>query len=374
MKIGIDSRAAEWYRGTGIGTYSHQLIKFLNKIDSINNYILYLPKTCNSNISFKNNFRIKHIEYKKNNNFWRDVDNPINIFNDSIDIFHVPQNGIGLPNGKNCPFVITLHDIIPAKLPETVSDTYLEIFYNKIKKIISLCDGIITVSNYSKEDILKEFNFPPEKIFVTYLASEKIYKPLNVTLSKKMVKKYYGISDDYILYIGGFSPRKNIIGLIEAFNLLKHKYRPQIKLIIAGNKGKSYRIYKDRVEKLHLENDVIFTGFIPMEHIPYIYNASELFVYPSFYEGFGLPPLEAMACGIPVIASNATSIPEILRDSALYINPYDIDDIYKKIYITLVDKKLRNELIKKGFKRVSELSWEKTAIDTLDAYKKIAQQ
>ncbi|KYH34949.1 mannosylfructose-phosphate synthase [Clostridium tepidiprofundi DSM 19306] len=374
MKIGIDSRAAAWYRGTGIGTYSYQLIKSLNEIDCINNYVLYLPKTCNSNVSFKNNFRIKHIEYKRNNNFWIDVNNTINILNDSLDIFHVPQNGIGLCYNKNCRYVITLHDIIPAKMPETVSDTYLEIFKKEMSKIIPLCDGIITVSNYSKEDISKEFNFPKEKIFVTYLASEEIYKPLNIALSKKIIKKYHGISEDYILYIGGFSPRKNILGLLDAFNILKHKYKSQIKLIIAGKKGKSYYIYKKRVEKLHLENDVIFTGFIPMKHIPYLYNASKLFVYPSFYEGFGLPPLEAMACGIPVIASNTTSIPEILKDSALYIDPYNIDDMYKKIYRALVDNKLRSELIKKGFKRVSELSWKKTAVETLNAYKKIVQQ
>ena len=141
---------------------------------------------------------------------------------------------------KPCKMVITLHDIIPYKMPETVGPSYLKIFLEQIPKIVPQCDGIITVSNFSKEDIMREFDYPGEKIFVTHLAPEDIYKPKDKRFSKGLINKLYGIENDYILYIGGFSPRKNIIGLIEAFSKLVLKHKKDIKLVIAGKKGLSY--------------------------------------------------------------------------------------------------------------------------------------
>lgn len=371
MKIGIDARAAKWYRGTGIGTYSYQLIHSLNKIDNFNDYLLFVPDDCKLAIPFKENFHIKSIKQDSQNNFWNEVDNPNKLIDKSLDIYHVPQNGIGLPSKKTCPFVITLHDVIPYKMPDTVGEQYLKIFNEKLPNIIPLCDGIITVSEYSKEDIIKAFNYPREKIYVTYLASEDIYKPYDKALSKSIIEKNYSITGDYILYIGGFSPRKNILGLLNSFSLLLPKLKKDTKLVIAGSKGKSYDIYKKRAQDLHIDDKVIFPGFISMDHIPFMYNACELFVYPSFYEGFGLPPIEAMACGVPVIASNATSIPEIVKDSTLLVNPYDVNDLSEKMYNALLDNNLRQSLITKGLKRASTLTWEHTAASTLSAYQNI---
>ena len=371
MKIGIDARAAKWYRGTGIGTYSYQLIHSLNKIDNYNDYLLYVPDDCKLAIPFKKNFQIKKIKQDNQNNFWSEVDTHNPLIDKSMDIYHVPQNGVGLPALKSCPLVITLHDVIPYKMPDTVSAQYLKIFKEKLPNIIPLCDGIITVSEYSKEDIIKVFNFPREKIYVTHLASEDIYKPYDKTFSKSIIEKNYSITGDYILYIGGFSPRKNIVGLLNSFSLLLPRLKKDMKLVIAGSKGKSYDIYKKRAQDLKIDENVIFPGFISMEHIPFMYNACELFVYPSFYEGFGLPPIEAMACGVPVIASNATSIPEIVKDSTLLVDPYDIDDLSEKMYNVLHDSDLRESLITKGLKRAAELTWEHTAADTLTAYQSI---
>ncbi len=371
MKIGIDARAAKWYRGTGIGTYCYQLIHSLNKIDNYNDYSLFVPNDCRLAIPFGENFHIKNIKQENQNNFWNEVNIPNPFMDKSMDIYHVPQNGIGLPEKKQCPFVITLHDVIPYKMPETVGQQYLKIFKEKLPNIISMCDGIITVSEYSKQDIANAFNFPKEKIYVTYLASEDIYKPYNKTLSKLIIEKNYSISGDYILYIGGFSPRKNILGLLESFSILFPKLKKDMKLVIAGSKGKSYDMYKKRAQALHIEDKVIFPGFISMDHIPFMYNACELFVYPSFYEGFGLPPIEAMACGVPVITSNVTSIPEIVKDSTLLVNPYDLVELSENMYNAIFDNDLRQSLINKGLKRASTLTWEHTAADTLKAYENI---
>ncbi|MCY6369862.1 glycosyltransferase family 4 protein [Clostridium ganghwense] len=372
MKIGIDSRAAKWYRGTGIGTYSYQLINSLNKIDCQNKYLLFMPESNVCSIKFNKNYTIKNISQNMSGNFWNEVNIPNILKTKDIDLYHVPQNGIGLPKTKTCRFIITLHDIIPYKMPETVGENYLKIFTKEIPRIIPMCDGIITVSHYSKQDIVNYFNFPPEKIFVTHLANEDIYKPLDKTKCKEFIKKTYHIEDDYILYVGGFSPRKNIVGLLEAFsNLLSKLKNSNLKLVIAGSQGKSYSIYKKRTETLGIENSVIFPGFIPLEHMPILYNASKIFVYPSLYEGFGLPPIEAMACGVPIVASKLASIPEVVGDAAMLINPHDIFQLSEAMYHIISNKDLENQLIKKSLFRSSQFSWVKTAEKTLQAYENI---
>ncbi|WP_055669358.1 glycosyltransferase family 4 protein [Desnuesiella massiliensis] len=371
MKIGIDGRAAKWYRGTGIGTYTYQLIKSLNNIDLLNDYLIFMPEDYHKELSLKENFNVKAITKNMVNNFWDEVNIPNILENKEVELYHIPQNGVGLPPKKNCHFVITLHDVIPYKMPETVGERYLNIFLNEMPSIVSRCDGIITVSNYSKEDIAKAFNFPKEKIYVTHLASEEIYKPLNIDFCKNFIKENYGINEDFILYIGGFSPRKNILGLIEAFSNIVNKNKKNIKLVIAGSKGISYEMYKNRTINLKVEEDVLFPGFIPLNHLPLFYNAAELFVYPSFYEGFGLPPLEAMSCGTPVIASNITSIPEILDNGAILINPSNSEELYDAIIKVLEDKNFKNDLILKGLVRSSEFNWNKTAKETLLSYNKI---
>ncbi|WP_139905718.1 glycosyltransferase family 4 protein [Clostridium thermarum] len=371
MKIGIDGRAAKWYRGTGIGNYTYQIINTLNQLDNSNSYLLFMPENCSTDIPFNQNFKIRNITENRSDSFWDEVNIPNILHDNEVEIYHVPQNGIGLPMDKPCKMVITLHDIIPYKMPETVGPSYLKIFLQQVPQIVPLCDGIITVSNFSKEDIMREFNYPAEKIFVTHLAPEEIYKPNDKKISKLLIKNIYGIEGDFVLYIGGFSPRKNIIGLLEAFSKLVQKYRKDLKLVIAGKKGISYEIYKKKTEELGLVDRVIYPGFIVMDHLPYLYSAAELFVYPSFYEGFGLPPVEAMACGVPVIASNTTSIPEVLGDSAILINPLDIDDLHEAMWKVLEDSALKDSLITKGFVRSSELSWKSTALQTLKAYNKI---
>lgn len=369
MRIGIDGRAAKWYRGTGIGTYTYELINSLNKIDFTNKYNIFLPYGSATDINFNSSFTIKSISTDPNNNFWNEVNIP-NILSDSnIDIYHVPQNGIGLPMDKKCPFIITLHDVIPYKMPETVGKEYLKIFTRDMPKIIEKCDGIITVSDFSKNDIVKTFNFPKEKIYVTYLAAENIYYPKNINESKKVAESY-GIDEEYILYIGGFSPRKNIIGLIEGFSILLKHYKKKIKLVIAGKHGISYETYRKRAEDLGILDSVLFPGFIKLQDLPYLYTKASLFAYPSFYEGFGLPPIEAMACGTPVISSNITSIPEVLGDSALLVNPKDVYEIAAAMEQILEDDSIRNLLKAKGIIKSSSLSFDKTAIKTIEAYDK----
>lgn len=371
MKLGIDGRAAKWYRGTGIGTYTYQLINYLNKIDRINEYLLFMPSSCKYDTPMGANFNVSSITDGDVGTFWDEVNVPNILKNSDVELYHVPQNGVGLPEDKTNAFTITLHDVIPYKMPQTCSSSYLKIFTEKMPKIVSRCDGIITVSNHSKKDIMETLNVPSDKIFVTPLASEDIYRPLDKKLSRQVVDTNYSINSDYVLYVGGFSPRKNILGLIEAFSKLVLCYKKDIKLVIAGKHGLSYEIYKNRAHSLGLEGKVLFPGFIPIEHLPYMYNACSLFVYPSFYEGYGLPTIEAMSCGVPIVASKDTSIPEVVGKGALLIDPYNIDQLCDAMYKVLSDFNLRQELILHALVKASEYSWENTAKHTLIAYNKI---
>ena len=173
------------------------------------------------------------------------------------------------------------------------------------------------------------------------------------------------------MYVGGFSPRKNITGLIEAYSKLPEKLINTFKLVITGKKGRSYDIYKNRAEELKVSSNVIFTDYIPQEDMPLFYNAAEVLVYPSFYEGFGLPPIEAMACGTPVIASNVTSLPEVCFESALLINPFDIDLLSYNIERVLSNSLLKLTMVRKSLLRSNNFSWQKTAQGTINAYNSI---
>ncbi|SHK06872.1 Glycosyltransferase involved in cell wall bisynthesis [Hathewaya proteolytica DSM 3090] len=369
MKIGIDGRAAKWYRGTGIGTYTYELINYFNYCHDLQNDHLFVHLCGDVNLpDYKNHVQYVPAVNSYKNNFWDEVLVPNEIDQLKLDLYHIPQNGIGMPLNQNCPYIITLHDIIPCKLPQTVSDKFLSIFNKYMPSIIENAKAIITVSQFSKDDIAREFNYDKNHIHVTHLASEEIYKPLNKSISKSIIKEQYNICSDYILYVGGFSPRKNILGLIEAFYTLKKRYKTPIKLVIAGTKGLSYEIYKTRVHELSLDENVLFPGFIQLEHMPYLYNAAEFLAYPSLYEGFGLPPLEAMSCGIPVISSNITSIPEVLGDAAKLINPMDFDELSLAMEEMLTDKKLYHHYKKLSLEKAKNYSWEKTVQKTVKAY------
>ncbi|MGL5822830.1 MAG: glycosyltransferase family 4 protein [Sarcina sp.] len=367
MNISMDCRAANIYRGTGIGNYTYQLLNNINLIDKENKYNICISENSALDINLQENFSIQYSNKFKKNNFWDNIKEPINLSNNT-NLHHNPQNGVGLLENINIPQSITLHDIIPLKMPETVSDAYFKIFDTEISKILSNANGIITVSNYSKNDIHQTLNYPLEKIFVTHLAAEKQYKILNENLCTQILKEYYNLEPNYILYVGGFSPRKNILGLINSFELAKHFLPKNTKLIIIGQKGISYITYQNRVNELNLENDVIFTGFIKNEHMPIFYNLAKVLIYPSFYEGFGLPPLEAMACGTPVIASNLTSIPEVLEDAALLINPYDEIALAESIKEIFSNTLLENTLIQKSILHSNKFDWKNTARTTLDAF------
>lgn len=366
MKIAIDARGINWYRGTGIGTYTENVIKNLIDIDKNDYFRLYW-----SDKNFES-FHRKNVDIvmtsRKQHRFFEQNYFPYDLERENIDIYHVPQNGIGLTEEIKCKKIITIHDLIPYIMPETVGKGYLLKFLREVPYLIQNADGIITVSEYSKKDILKFFPVDENKIYVTPLAADSIYKPLNKEVCLSFLKENYNIGTPFVLYIGGFSKRKNVEALINSFIKISSNFDKDYSLVIVGARKDLGTFLSSKYTD---SSKIIFTDFVPQNDLPYLYNGCEVFVYPSLYEGFGLPPLEAMSCGAPVITSNITSIPEVVEDSGMLINPYDENELGKSIEKVLSDNILKQSLKEKGLKQSSKFSWNKTSQATLEAYQKI---
>ena len=367
MNIGIDARGINLYKGSGIGTYTRNLI--FNLINSNLKDKFNLLWTGNEDKNFiKNNTSLTFISGRYNS-FYEDFYIPHWINEKKLDLYHLPQNGLGMSLDSNSKIVVTIHDLIPYAMPETVGKGYLDKFLKEMPKIISSCSGIITVSEYSKNDILRFFpNFPSEKIYVTPLAANESFKPIEKESCKNVIKNLFKIDSPFILYLGGFSSRKNVKSLILAFKKIIKDLPNDYKLVLGGTlQDEGFTLQKIVIDN-NLENNVIFTGYLKDSLLPIFYNAADVFVYPSYYEGFGLPPLEAMCCKTPVITSNLTSIPEVTNNAALLINPSNEDELSDALIKILKDDYLRKELSEKGYLKSLEFSWKKTCKLTYDAY------
>lgn len=372
MKIAIDSRSATLHAGSGIGTYTKNLVLNLLNINSSDRLNVIWTGELPSNIK-KDNADIFLIS-GRHGEFFEKFYLPNLLNKNNIDLYHIPQNGIGFPFDSSINTIVTIHDLIPYIMPETVGKGYLKRFLRDMPYIISQAAGIITVSEYSKKDILRFFpEFPEEKIFVTPLAANTTFKPLDKNLCKKHIKDNFKVEDPFILYVGGFSKRKNVKELILAFKHVKPSLNKNYKLIIAGSLRDEGISLKNFVESEGLSDSIVFTGFIEDSFLPTLYNAADAFVYPSLYEGFGLPPLEAMSCKTPVITSNLTSIPEVTSDAAILINPHNIDELSSALVTLLNNDSLKQNLAEKGYKRSQNFTWNNTAEKTFAAYKKVIE-
>ncbi|GAA0744100.1 glycosyltransferase family 1 protein [Clostridium oceanicum] len=370
MKISIDGRGINWYKGTGIGTYTEKILKHMINKYSEDFFNIYWSGD-NYQSFKKENTRII-MTSKRYSRFFEQYFFPHDLNIENPDIYHVPQNGIGLSEYIHCKKISTIHDLIPYIMPETVGKGYLYKFLRDMPKIINLSDSIITVSNQSKKDIIKFFNVDKDKIFSIPLAADEKYKPLDKEHCKNTAKNKYNITKPYILYLGGFSARKNVKSLILAFSKIYNKLNKEYQLVIVGSKKDRAPYLEKLTSTFKIKSNIIFTGFVPEDDLPILYNGSDAFVYPSLYEGFGLPLLEAMSCATPIITSNVSSIPEVVSDSALLIDPSNLDDLSNSIEKLINNSALQKTLSEKGYARSKLFSWEKTASSTFEVYKKLS--
>lgn len=349
----------------GIGNYTYSLLTNLLKIDPKNNYSILLPKNNQSDLVFLpilNRLTMKREYYKY-------LPYDAERLSGRFDLYHETNY---IPRHFSGKKVVTICDMSCKIFPEyhPIHRTLrFKLFENRMRNV----DRIITISENSRQEIINLLKVPEDRVAVTYLGASNEYKPLTITVEQILqLKALYNIPDQYVLYVGTVEPRKNLNRLIEAFHIFKQEsHHPEVKLVIVGGKGWLYDKIFSRIKELKMEKDIIFTGYVQDEYLPFLYNLALAFIYPSIYEGFGLPPLEAMSCGTPVISANTSSIPEVVGDAGLLIDPYNINEIAGALLQVIQSNSLRSEMSRKGLEQAGKFSWEKCASETLKIYSEL---
>lgn len=374
MRIGIDARL---YTSafTGIGRYVYELIDNLLKIDEHNEYVLFFNKAGFD--EFKNPrahdgksgrgvekilVNAAHYSFSEQWRFFKILRGA------NLDLMHFTH--FNAPVFYRRPSVVTIHDLTLSLYPGKKMNGWLyRVAYHVIiKSIVHRAKKIIAVSQNTKNDLVKILRADEKKIEVIHEGANKMFHKIS---DDKIVTDFLGkigLGRPYILYTGVWRNHKNLVNLIKTFAILKHKYRFAGKLVITGKEDPWYPEVKQTVRDERLEGMVRFTGLVPDEDLVLLYNGAAVYVFPSFYEGFGLPALEAFACGIPLCAAKSSSLPEICGNAAVFFDPHNPDDMAEKIASVLNDKQKADELIARGHERLKEFSWERMACETLKIY------
>jgi len=374
MRIAIDARMGE-IRG-GIGVYTRELISQLADIDKKNQYFVIVNKHGDRNfVPSADNFTILVSSITRKHYFIKDLWNlfflPFLLKANNIDIYFNPRYVLPIFKG-NIKMVVTIHDMIALMFPEIWPGISGFRIRNYIKYSSQRADIIITISSWAKKDIVRILKVPKDKVKVIYCGiNKKLFKPIPDLSLQRLVKRKYGIRKNFILTVGPLGARKNHDRLIDAYSILPKYIREDYQLIVTGEKKGTYNNLLGKASKTCLVDDIIFTGFIPEKEMPVVINAASLFVFPSLYEGFGIPLLEAMACGAPILASNVSSIPEVVGGAALLFDPYDINEMASVIDRAITNKNLRQKLVQRGFERIKKYSWENTAKEILGVFREL---
>lgn len=288
---------------------------------------------------------------------------PYDLFTTKADLYH-GTNFVHTPMTKG-KSVITIHDLAFMKYPDATTHNIYKHHTRWIPYSVKRCDRIIADSHHTKRDIVEFLGVDEDRIDVIHLAAESRFKYVEATDS--IINKYQ-LPAQYLLFVGTLEPRKNLSGLLQSYSLLKRNTTTQAKLVIVGAKGWKYDPIFELIKELKLQDDVIFTGFIADEDLPAIYSKATAFVMPSIYEGFGLPLLEAMQCGVPVIGSNVSAIPEIIGEHGMLIDPFDTEAWAASMHLLITDKQKHAYYKELALQRASQFTWEKTAAQTKKVY------
>ena len=381
MNIGIDIRSLMEKEITGVGEYTYHLLRHLFEIDNKNNYYLfynsrqdvekYIPSFPKDNVHYckftaPNKTLTLSLKLFKHPKLDKWIKKKYNV--PSIDLFIFPNLAF---LQTNCPYILTAHDLSFEFFPEFLS--LKRKLWHKIigpKKLFQNAKKVISVSHNTKNDLIDHYLVKPTNIKTIASGINQSYRILKDTDPKfKKIRKKYKLPKNFILYLGTIEPRKNIGGLIDAYQKFKKETDSKLELVIAGKLGWKYKQFLNQTNK---DSTIHFVNFIHDKEKRYFYNMAELFLYPSFYEGFGFPPLEAMACGCPVVTSNNSSMSEVCENAAPLIDPNNIQDIVRAMQ-TILDPENRQDFIEKGLLQAKQFNWYQTArevLQTIESLKK----
>jgi glycosyltransferase involved in cell wall biosynthesis len=362
----------------GAGRYAKNILENLVQLDRQNKYFLFVTENNKTNFQLRADNFIQITCPLPSSSIlarilWEQFILPWQLLYYRIDILFTPS--VAIPFWTPGKTVTVIHDMIPfhksvVKYSKTRSIYIRAATINAIKK----SDIIIAVSEHTKREIIEFCASPEGKILVSLEGTDTKYQKIS---SKSIINEgriKYKLPDRFILFVGTLEPGKNLQGLIEAFYQLKKENRITQKLVIVGAYGWGTQRHLELINEPILKDEIIFTGYVPDEDLPLIYNAADLFVFPSFYEGFGLPPLEAMACGTAVITSKLSSLPEIVGDAGLLINPYNTKELTDAIERVIKDEGLRAEMITKGFEQAKKFSWRRASEIIYNTFNRVGEK
>jgi len=383
MRIGIDYTSAV-RQAAGIGRLTRGVVHALARLDHDNEYVLLLvgcqPEEAGGN--WPPNFTVRTIPIAERlmTILWHRLRVPflwVEWWTGPLDVFHAPD--FVLPPVRRARTLVTVHDLSFMRRPECTPSALRSYLNKVVPRSVRRADRVLADSQSTRRDLMELLGAPGDKIQVIYGGVEERFQPVRDQETLAQVRARYRLPEHFILGLGTLEPRKNFERLIIAYARLMGRWPgaersvdlPH-KLVIAGRRGWLYEEIFTQVRQLGLHNDIIFAGFIADEDLPALYTLADCFAYPSLYEGFGLPPLEAMACGTPVVVSNVASLPEVVGDAGLLVDPEDVEDIARALGRVLTDEGLRRRMIERGLARAREFTWERAARLLLAEYKRVA--
>ncbi len=371
MRIGIDIRElsvlstkAGWYQ------YTYNLVANLLAHDDRNDYVLLSTlRGFEGNGNIPGRFVLR-CSGKLSSLLLERLSLPVELLVGKVDVFHGPC--FLVPRARRSKIVSTLHDLMAITHPEFLKPEWVASTRETIAGAARRADRIIAVSNFTKGEIVERLHVPEERVRVVYNGIAPVYRPMEDRPAIERVKARYGIQGPYLLFVGNIEPKKNILALIEAWALLRRESRFQGSLVVVGKKDWHFDAVRQACRRHGVESEVLFTDVVDGDDLPYLYCGAEAFVFPSLHEGFGIPVIEAMACGAPVVASNRASIPEVASGAALLVDPLKPAEIAAAAHSIISDGAVRRWLVEKGLKRAKEFSWERAARETLAVYNELA--
>jgi glycosyltransferase involved in cell wall biosynthesis len=367
MRIGVDARLIH-HQPAGISNYTWHLLHALQEIDQQDEFVVFQHRRQTQALISQSNFQRATL-YAPVHTRLEQWMLPLELLRYSLSLLH--STDFIPPLYSPIPTVITVHDLAFLHWPHFLTAQHAA-YYGQIDRAVQRAKHIIVPSEHTKHDLIRQLGVPSNKISVIYEAAAPFYRPLPVLEVRRQVQKHFHTPDRYILFVGTIEPRKNIIGLLQAFHYLQHHYNmSDVGLVIAGGHGWLYEDTMTTLEKLELQRSVQILGRVENEWLHKLYVAARCHVHPAHYEGFGLPPLEAMACGTPTIVSNVSSLPEVVNDAALLVNPKSPEEIAVAMQRLLSDDQLHHELSDKGLQRARCFSWETAARQTLEVYQHV---
>ena len=385
ISIGIDINCLIFEKA-GFGRYTASLVENILKIDQKNQYILYASfiqhraerQKILEDLIRKTGAKNAQIKIITIPAAWKEFLTGFNfplqsLIKDPLDVYFAPHFA-GIPKQGFKKMIVTIQDLVFMKYPDHRGKRLSNYYLKRTKIAIENSKQIIASSDSTRRDLVGLLGVPVRKIKVIHLGASPNFKIIkNQKELEAITKKYIRPKQKYILTVGTLEPRKNLSALIEAFVLLPNSLQREYKLMFVGAQGWNNDELGRIISDYNLKEKVIFPGFVKDEDLPYIYNKASIFIYPSLYEGFGLPPLEAMACGVPVIASGTSSLPEVIGKAGILVNPRKEEEIAKAMRYVLTNPKVAKQMIKKGSKQAKKFSWRKTAEETLKVFHKVVK-